>query len=146
VKLVYIAGALSGPTSHERRANITRASQAGAAVAGIGAMPVVPHTMTARMTTAAPEPFWYEGTAELLRRCDAVYVFDTNHVETSKGTRSEVDLAVGLGLPVFIDLGLLGIWLEMLEARSVTPLVASEPIEAGQLVALHPDGTVRPAR
>jgi nucleoside 2-deoxyribosyltransferase len=145
VKLVYIAGAFNaGPKSI--RENVFAAELAGISVAGCGAMPVVPHSITVNMISAQTEAFWYAGTAELLRRCDAVYVFDVAHVETSKGTRAEVDLANSLGLPVFIDLEALRRWVQMHGMREVTPLVAREPIEAGQLVALHPDGTVGPAR
>jgi hypothetical protein len=146
VKLVYIAGALNAPEYEQRVRNIARAEDAGGDVAAAGAMPIIPQPMTRYIGARAPEEFWYEGTAELLRRCDAVYVYDVEHLKTSKGTRGEVDLANGIGLPVFMDLGVLKIWLEMREARSATPLLAREPIEAGQLVALHPDGTVGPAR
>jgi len=146
VKLVYIAGALSTLGDEQRDANIMRAEMAGMPVAEAGAMPIIPHPMTRNIALAQTEAFWYAGTAELLRRCDAVYVFNVEHVETSQGTRAEVDLANSMGLPVFIDLEPLRRWVQMHGMREVTPLVAREPIEAGQLVALHTDGTVGPAR
>lgn len=111
MKLVYVAGAFNaGPKSI--RENVYAAEIAGIAVAQVGAMPVVPHALTVNMSTAQTEAFWYEGTAELLRRCDAVYVFDVRHVETSKGTRAEVDLANEMRLPVFIDIDSLRMWVE----------------------------------
>jgi nucleoside 2-deoxyribosyltransferase len=113
MRLVYIAGALSAPEYEQRVRNIARAEDAGHLVAVAGAMPVIPHTITRYIASAQPEAFWYEGSAELLRRCDAVYVFDTTHVETSRGTRAEVDLANSLYKPVFIDLESLRKWLAL---------------------------------
>lgn len=145
---MYVAGALNAPSDDERFHNIMMAVRAGGDVANAGAMPVVPHPMTDRLARycARVEPFWYEGTAELLRRCDAVYVFNVEHVETSKGTRAEVDLANSLGLPIFVDLDALREWVQFLGQRQIALLVASEPLEAGQLVVLHENGTVGPAR
>ena len=46
-----------------------------------------------------PDEFWLEGTLELLRRCDAVFLIPG--WEQSTGSRSELDEATRLGLPVF---------------------------------------------
>jgi hypothetical protein len=137
VKLVYVAGALSAPTEGERQSNINRAAIAAVHVAERAAMPVCPHTMTQALDGfgVVTDDFWYEGTAELLRRCDAVYVFDVEHVETSKGTRAEVDLANSLHLPVFIDLDSLRTWVafeakmdrDILEAIVGKELAANMP-------------------
>lgn len=113
MRLVYVAGAFNASGGKSIRDNVYAAEIAGIEVAGAGVMPIVPHALTVNMSTAQTEAFWYEGTAELLRRCDAVYVFNVEHVETSKGTRDEVDLANSMHLPVFIDLASLREWLAL---------------------------------
>lgn len=109
--LVYIAGALSAPLPGLIQRNIAAAEAAGIEVAKLGAMPVVPHSMTANLASAQPEPFWLEGTRELLRRCDAIYVFNARHLQESAGTRGEVAEAQRLGLPVFHNFDELAAWL-----------------------------------
>ncbi len=115
MRVVYVAGALSAPTLRRLLDNIHAAELAGMAIARLGAMPLVPHSMTRNMGDAAPEAFWYEGTRELLRRCDAVFIVNPNDLDTSAGTRGEVDLAVAIGRPIFIDVASLGDWLDAIE-------------------------------
>jgi hypothetical protein len=111
IKLIYVAGALRGPTPLDVTRNVLAALGAGLEVARAGAMPVVPHAGGAQLLGQLTEDFWLAGTRELLRRCDGVYVFNQRHLETSAGTRAEVAEAQQLGLPVFFDIAAIAPWL-----------------------------------
>jgi nucleoside 2-deoxyribosyltransferase len=115
VKVVYIAGAFRAPTTWAVQQNVRAAEEAGLEVAKLGAMPLIPHANTAHFDGLLTEDFWLEGTAALLRRCDAVYVFNREHLDTSSGTRYEVLLAIARAIPVFKDLVTLGAWLHLPE-------------------------------
>lgn len=96
MKLVYIAGPFT-PTARQRariaecspsgqriaehnciRANITKAEGLALLVADSGHMPVCPHANTGdpRFLALQTPEFWYEGTLELMRRCDAIALVD----------------------------------------------------------------------
>jgi len=55
-------------------ANIQAAREAAAQVALMGAFPVTPHLLGHGLEDAGDEQFWYDGTLELMLRCDAVYL------------------------------------------------------------------------
>lgn len=97
--LIYIAGPYSAPTAVQRAANVQRAREVAAQVAALGAFPVTPHLLGTGIEDAGDDAFWYRGTLELMRRCDAVVVL--SGVDDSKGTRAEIDEAKRLGVPVF---------------------------------------------
>ena len=96
-RLVYIAGPYRGRDSWEVERNIFRARELGAEAASRGFMPVIPHANTAHF--AGADEFWLEGTLELMRRCDEVWVLPD--WTRSSGTRGEVAEALRLGLPVY---------------------------------------------
>lgn len=100
MKIIYVAGPYRADLPWGVDRNVHRAREAGVTVALAGAMPLIPHANTAHFDGLAPDAFWLEGTLELLRRCDAVYVFSENW-KASSGTRNEVAEATRLGLPVF---------------------------------------------
>lgn len=102
MKVVYVAGKFRGKTPWEVHCNVQRAEAAALAVAEAGAMPMVPHKNTEHYDKLLTDHFWLDGTMELLRRCDAIYVFDDLHLQTSEGTRAEVAEAKLRGLPVLI--------------------------------------------
>jgi len=110
MKIVYVAGKFRGETPWEVHRNVVQAEAAALDVARAGAMPLCPHKNTEHFDGMLTNEFWLAGTMELLRRCDAVYVFDPGHTETSSGTRAEVDEARRRGLPVFLDLDTLSEW------------------------------------
>ena len=110
MKVVYVAGPLFGPNDWEIRRNIHRAAALGYEVAKLGAYPRIPHTNTGSVFigTLTPE-FWYAGTLEALRRCDAVIL--VNGWEESKGARAEVEEAVRRNISVFTRVDELKAWL-----------------------------------
>ncbi len=101
IKLVYISGRFTAPTTWAIEQNIRRAEEAGMYVAECGAMPIIPHANTRFFHGLAgtPEKLWYEGTLELLRRCDAVVM--VSGYETSKGAMAEYEEALRLRIPRF---------------------------------------------
>ncbi len=111
MKLIYVAGKFSGAIRADVERNIAAAEQLGIEVARIGAMPVIPHANTAHpeFERVQPYQFWIEGTAELLRRCDALLTVD--NWQASSGARGEVEIAKAEGLPVFHALNELRTWL-----------------------------------
>jgi len=109
-RIVYVAGALIADDHYKIRLNIDRAAAVGFEVAKAGAYPAIPHTNTGAwfIGTMTPE-FWYEGTLELLRRCDAVALVPG--WEQSKGTRAEIEEAKLRAIPIFDSIPALKAWL-----------------------------------
>jgi len=111
MKVVYIAGAFRGRTAWDIAENVRAAERAGLAIARLGAMPLIPHANTAHFHGEGDDAFWLAGTLELMRRCDAVYVYNPAHLDTSEGTRTEFLTAMAAKIPVFRDFETLKIWL-----------------------------------
>lgn len=111
MKVVYIAGAFRAANAWEIQQNVRAAETAGLEVAKLGAMPLIPHKNTEHFSGALPDSFWLEGTAELLKRCDAMYVFNPADLDRSEGTQGEFRLATAKGIPVFRRLSDLAAWL-----------------------------------
>ncbi len=110
MKVCYIAGKLTGANNFEIARNVRAAEEAGLVVAEMGVMPLIPHVNTGMTFFGClEERFWYDGTLELLRRCDCVYMVPG--WETSKGARAEREEARRLKLPVFEDFVHLEMWL-----------------------------------
>ncbi len=99
MKLVYIAGPYRAATAWEVEQNVRRAEEIGLEIARMGAMPVVPHTLTRFYGGECPEDFWLLGTFMLMRRCDIVVLVPA--WKLSSGAACEKDDAVRLGKPVF---------------------------------------------
>jgi hypothetical protein len=72
-------------------------------------MPLIPHANTANFHGTLTDAFWYEGTIELLRRCDALIL--VSGWEDSKGATAEVAEAKKLNMPIFTGVGPLRTWL-----------------------------------
>ncbi len=113
IKLVYISGPFTGPNAWAIERNARATEDLGAQVAQLGAMPIIPHANTRFFhglegTTAEQ---WYEGTLELLRRCDAVLM--TENFRESKGATAEYEETIRLRMPRFFapDLRSLAGWL-----------------------------------
>ncbi len=98
MKLVYVAGKFTGANSWEVKQNVNAAEKVAFQVAELGAMPLCPHTNTANFFGTLDDAFWYAGTLELLRRCDAVILVPG--WERSKGVAAELAEAQQLKLPI----------------------------------------------
>ena len=99
MKIVYVAGKFTGPNAWVIEQNVRAAEAVGMRVAEAGAMPLIPHANTRYFHGTATVEFWYEGTLEMLRRCDAVIMVPG--YELSRGACAEREEAHRLRLPVF---------------------------------------------
>lgn len=99
IKVVYIAGPFSGADGWEIAENVHRAEQAAREVARMGAAPLTPHSIGARMAGTETYEFWCAATLELMRRADAVLFIEG--WEKSRGARGEREEAQRIGLPYF---------------------------------------------
>lgn len=109
MKVIYIAGKFRGKTPWDVHRNVVEAEYWAFRVAECGVMPLCPHTNTAHFDGTQTDEFWLEGTKELLRRCDALYL--TPNWIGSFGSRAEMREAVKRGMPIFQDLMALSEWL-----------------------------------
>lgn len=134
MKLVYIAGPFRAADAWEVHCNVHRAELASREIAGMGAMPVAPHSIGAHMDGTETAEFWLSGTLELMRRCDAVLVL--SGYEHSAGTLGEIQEARRLGLPIFLPhffgaaFNLLAAWLRdgvAVHSAPVLPLSDNAP-------------------
>ena len=114
MKLVYVAGPFSADDGWGVACNVHAAETAARAVLRLGAMPVTPHSIGARMAGTETQEFWWAGTLALMRRCDAVLVLPL--YERSVGTLGEIEEAKRLRMPLFLpdadepDLAALSAW------------------------------------
>lgn len=103
MKLIYIAAPYSTADPIEQQLNVQAARYAGHKLAQEGFYPVMPTVNTAGFNGANSDvEFWYDGTLELMKRCDAVYVLDGSH--NSIGVQREIKVAKKLGMHVFITM------------------------------------------
>ncbi len=109
MKVVYTAGRFRGKTSWDVVQNVRRAEEAALRLAELGTMPLCPHMNTANFDGLLTGRFWLDGTRELLRRSDAVYVFDRQWRE-SEGTVGEMVDALDRDVPLFFTLEQLPRW------------------------------------
>jgi hypothetical protein len=111
LKLIYVAGPFSAPTREGVEHNIKSAVIDGLQIARLGGVPVIPHSMTSdpEFERVQPNEFWIDGTLELMKRCDAVFMGPGWW--SSKGARKERVVAGDLGLPIFDTFPQLKEWL-----------------------------------
>lgn len=109
MKVVYICGPFRASTAWGVEQNVRRAEEAALVVAQWGAMPLCPHTNTRFFDGLLTPEFWLEGTAELLRRSDAV--FRLPDWERSAGSVEETRIADEIGIPIFSDYFALATWI-----------------------------------
>ena len=103
MKVVYIAGPYRAATAWQIEQNIRRAEAVALAVARLGAMPLCPHALTRFYHGELTDRFWLDGTAELLRRCDAIML--VRGWANSEGSRTELFIARSMGIPELYELG-----------------------------------------
>jgi hypothetical protein len=98
--IIYVAGPFRAKTAWGIEQNVRSAeTQAHRLVMEFGVMPLIPHANTRYFHGIGSDHFWLEGTLELMRRCDAVYLCPG--WEDSRGSVAEKDEAQRLGIPVF---------------------------------------------
>ena len=105
MKLVYVAGPFTGSNAWEIERNIRHAEDWGYLVSQAGAWPVIPHSNTRFFHGSVSEQMAYDGTMEMMRRCDAVVVAERHGVSGrfSTGVQKEIEEAMRLGLPILSD-------------------------------------------
>ena len=87
MKLIYIAGALP--------------SDVQLLIAGAGAMPVLPRPNIPASAQCVQSPsFWLQGTLELMRRCDALYLLPVLGM-TPESTVAARRAAEDMGMTIF---------------------------------------------
>jgi Domain of unknown function (DUF4406) len=104
IKLLYVASPYRAKTKELRDLHVESARHLGTLAARLGWFPVMPTVNTHRLgdlVPDAPEKLWLEGTAQLLRRCDAV-LFGPGW-ENSEGCKGELVIAKEMGLDVFYE-------------------------------------------
>ena len=99
MKVVYVAGPFRGATPWRVELNVRRAEEEALNVWKLGAVALCPHTNSRNFEGECPDSTWINGTLELLRRCDAIFVLDG--WKESKGTQGEIAEAEYMGLPIF---------------------------------------------
>lgn len=100
MRVVYVAGPFRAPDGWGVACNVHRAEEAGREVARLGAVPLIPHSIGARMAGTETDFYWIRATLELMRRADAVLVLPG--YEQSIGTLGEIEEARSAGLPLFL--------------------------------------------
>lgn len=98
-KVIYVAGPFRGRTPWEVEQNVRRAEEISKVLWGLGVFNICPHTMGRFLDREVPDIVILEGTKEILRRCDAVFVLPNSAGST--GTQGEIAEANLLRMPVF---------------------------------------------
>lgn len=104
MKIAYIAGPFRGPTPWDVECNIRRAEALALRVARCGVFPMCPHTNTRFFDKASgtEDSLWLNGDLLLLERAADCIVLTADYARSS-GARAELNLAVELGLRVFVE-------------------------------------------
>ena len=106
MKVIYVAGPFGANNDIEIQLNIASARKIGLETAKRGWSPIIPHSNTGGFEKASikSDPgetlsFWYEATALLLTKCDALVL--CLGWESSVGTLAELNQAGEMGIPVY---------------------------------------------
>jgi len=103
---IYVAHRYNGGTL-ETLANIGRAVDVGVEIAKKGHYPFVPHLdcqIAIQSKGCLPLNYYYNSSMAFLQVCDALFIVDTNDVDTSKGVKAEFDWAVSHGFKIYYDI------------------------------------------
>ena len=102
IKLVYMAGAYRGKTEWEVRCNIIKAEKYAALIINHSnkLFPIIPQKNTAHMGGLRENKYFLDGTMEMLKRCDYIYMIPG--WANSEGAILELQEAIRLGIPEFI--------------------------------------------
>ena len=102
--VIGIVGPYTGNTTYEVFKNIEIARHTAEKVWSAGFSCFCPHLNTAFMDGihGISAEAWYDGTLELMTRCDAILVL--GRWEGSTGTKHEIEIAKQLKMPVYFRL------------------------------------------
>ena len=103
IMLIYIAGPYTTDTTYRVKMNILAAEYRAIEVmkTGMNMYPVCPHKNTEFMEGLRDGDYFIQGTKELMLRCDAVLLVDTD-CANSVGTQGEIAAAKEAGIPVVL--------------------------------------------
>lgn len=112
--VIYVAGRFRGSTTWRVEQNVRHAETHSLKVWKAGAVALCPHTNTRFFDKEAPDEIWLDGTMELLRRSDAIYLIPG--WQRSSGARTELREARKLGLVVLKSEREMAIWVRKTKA------------------------------
>ena len=111
MKLIYLAGKLSGKTIWEREKNIREAEEAALRIMKkLDVAVFCPHTQTRFYGDEMEWQEWIDRDLEVLKRCDAIY-FVGDYWRDSKGAMAEYQFALRQEIPIFESYDMLKYWL-----------------------------------
>lgn len=128
MKLIYIAAPFTAGTAWGVAENVRRAEQwgkivleAAQAMESGSAWPIIPHANTSLFHGSCDEDHAYEGTMEMLRRCDGMfcvtmYKFDGT---ISTGVQKELAEASRMNIPIEHASGKLDLWVPHVRQHAV---------------------------
>lgn len=102
MKLLYVAGPYSGPTSAHVQENLHRAWRTSLTLMKAGYATHCPHLNTQRMDGALDYEDFMRIDFEVIKRCDGVFL--VSGWQHSPGTLREIAYAQERGIPVYEDL------------------------------------------
>jgi len=98
MELIYVAGKYRGKSVYEITENIELARKHSASLWKQGFAVICPHMNTSLFDGLMPDETFLEGTMEMLKRCDTIYMLP--NWEQSKGALIELEYAIEHGLKV----------------------------------------------
>ena len=100
-KVIYVAGKFRAKTAYGIHLNVLKAEAKALELWEDGWVVICPHLNTANFQGELPDEVWLEGTMEMLRRCDAIYM--TEGYEQSEGSMAELKETERLGLEIIFE-------------------------------------------
>lgn len=117
MKVVYIAGPITGPNHWEVEQNIRVAEKACLDIFDMGAMFICPHTMGRFLHGRLDYDRVLKADLAVLKRCDAMFI--VGDYKKSKGTMGEIEFARKNYIPIFYDIRDLKWWNGLSGQKSV---------------------------
>jgi len=113
MRVIYVAGPFRADTAWQIENNIRRAEEWSHKLWMMGAVVICPHTNTRFFHGEGTDEMWLEGTLELCRRADAIFLIE--NWQNSSGSRGEKAEMEKLERPIFYhdgDLNAVQAWID----------------------------------